>query len=322
MRSIDWQQFTTDGLANLARARRYLQRNRWRVGFGTAVVVIVAVLAGVGVYYGHAGSSAPSVPAGAGSMAGSLRPAYGEELSGIQLLSSGIPNWDAARGHVYVATRDIHTVAVNTPMIILVPRAARDPHKVLRWLGGQLGEITLLFQGKEDWPGQQWSMYNAVVDSVVYYDPICQLVPLGFATWHTCVNTADRRPATPQQMLSATRPASYGEVNAWYAAPAHPSAIDVEMWRVASGPVSIHPSRSRLSGVNLILAKGARVTGGRLGLNDVESNATPGGKRFALSDALCVDFNQGDPSYRRTIVDQFVPASVVKYYQSACPYQG
>lgn len=252
------------------------------------------------------------LPASARPMAGALREAT--EAEKLAVWQRSLPN-SAAKKRVYVATGDLSTVAVKTPMVVVLTRDAHHPEQVTKWIGGPLGKMVLLFEAPNTDPGHPSGHLNAILGASMHYDPICQMVSFHLASWQTCTDLRNRT-SRPGEMQKSLLPATRDQIRAMAGVDAPRSVADRFRQLSPNKQIVLSPSASKEKPLLVAVVDGQHntVIGGELGLNSLWLINKDSRVIAVFSDPLCWDFNirEGWPLAR------FLTHQTMTQYAQAC----
>jgi hypothetical protein len=184
-----------------------MSRMRRRLALAAALLAVVG-LGSVGC------ESSDAHPA---AIQGDVRPATAVEARQAQdaLWYQQSDSHHPPRYEVYVAIGDFHTVYSDRAVVVLM-------HPGVHWLGGALGNTTLVMQVTEEQLAKgrvtaaAWRNAQRFAGASIVYDPICWAHTLGYATEAACKATPAQR-AAAEQHSSRMVPMSGGRVNQFLA---------------------------------------------------------------------------------------------------------
>lgn len=280
-------------------------------GVPGVMILLLATVVAVAI---HRQLSPSGLPASARPMAGALREPTEQEALAIRQRS--LPNV-AAKKRIFVATKDLRTVAVKTPMVVLLPRDAYHPERVKRWLGGPLGKTVLLFEGTNQDSAHPGGHLNAIIGAGMHYDPICQMESYELTSWETCTNLHSRT-SVPGAMRPYLVPATPQQVQIMAGVQAPPSVADKFKQLTSASRITLSPPTASEPLLLIAVPAGQHhiIAGGELGLNSLW--LTDNKRVIAVfSDPLCWDFSNGEGKNMAL----FLPSGVAEHYLQLCKPQ-
>lgn len=283
---------------------------------GMIVTLILGLLMGLVGGYGIATWFQDSARdrAATEAMFKALTPAKPDIAAALQkrAAESKDPTIIRSAARIYVAKTDVTLAPVDEPMVVILPQG-------LRWVGGQLGNITLL---RTDALGVE-----QVKRGFEFYDPWCQGEMMGVVPAGTCGSPRANVPATLADMESRLRKPTQAELTKLLDKDELKGA-NPKLYRIATKNFVAAPSywgNSDRNMLTIFLPPGIKVMGGQLGyvyVVPLDGQGKPKASSY-LTDELCQRNNAPDETkagklnVRKPLT--FAPAAELKRV-SECQY--
>lgn len=196
-----------------------------------------------------------------------------------------VKEYPAAAKHIYVATAASFTLtATSVPMMVVVTPGHR-------WASGQLGNTVLVRVQSTDTAD--------LIKAGTYSDPLCDIKNLNFL-WSDCLDPSMQTPATPSDMLSHLRHATFAELQKVFGAEAQPG--NVTTYYVATSNFRVAPSYSLPKGTvvdGILIPEGIIVKGGQLGNISLFPYTN---RDWAVSDNSCSAHGDSDTKNAQAVL--------------------
>lgn len=222
--------------------------------------------------------------------------------------------------HFYVAQKDFETDNKSDQAKVIIVLRNEDGDVPAKWLGGELGHTTLLFQEAKH---IDHSYLDRIKAAFALYDPICRLVDHGNARPAACDHET-----LVDDKLSVLTPLARDskEVRAW-TNNRMPFETEGTWYRAGNGRLNLTPTTKYEARKHIILSAVTMVNG-QLGhdrlYSDREIDKEFDLEPMTVSDRMCA-LVAVSYELRQSYVGDFVPPEFMAEYgpgSEICPYLG